>query len=114
MIQIIKKFLNWLLPEVDEPSMSYIGRTYKRSPSMTLYVNDRVNIHPVPRQSQATEIYPAKIIVKDIKWSTKKGTKILPTLCVEGIFENKSWTGAVLNTNYLFDRLEFVERNFKE
>lgn len=113
-IQRIKNFLFSILPEVDESSMSYIGKTYKISPSMILNVNDRVYIHPVPGHSQATEIYPGKIVVENIAWNTKKGTKISPTLCVKGIDKNKNWCGFVLNSDYGFNRLEFVERNYKE
>lgn len=113
-IQIIKKFLGWVLPEIDERSMAYLGRTYKRSPSMVLYVNDRVNIHPVPGHSEATNVYPGKIVIKNISWVTKNGTKKLPTLYVKGISENKNWPGFVLNNDYGFNRLEFVERNYKE
>lgn len=85
-----------------------------------LKIGDEVIIHPALNffiaengelcheyVSQATQSYPARIVVKEINWS--KGRR--QELCLKGIRDNKDWHGAVLNF-YAYSRLEFVQRSF--
>lgn len=109
-------------------SFSFLERAYKIGKKEKLQIGDEVIIHPVPNKwykpfttsgfdSGATRPYPAKIIVKEIKW-IKDAHKYASfnlynpkkELCLVGIEDNSYWHGAVLN-EYAFSRLEFKKRN---
>ena len=96
---------------VNHDSFKFLGMDYQHNPSVPLNINDRVCIHPVPGVSQATKIYPGKVVALEAKWYVNGKSINQWTIFVEGIGDNKAWK-AVMN-DYLFGRLEFVERNYK-
>jgi hypothetical protein len=94
-------------------SMNYLGKKYLISPNVDCNIGDKVIIHPVIGKSMATKSYPAKINTKLIRGKDGKAEGFIWVLVVEGIEDNKNWRGAWM-TDYLFDRLEFVSRNYKD
>jgi len=91
-------------------TFKFVGRLYSDG-SGNLQINDEVIIHPITGVSLATKDYPAKVIVKEIKWG--HGTK--NELCLIGTGWNTFWNmgnGAVLN-EYGFGRLEKVKKQSK-
>ncbi len=92
-------------------SMNFLGKTYYRELKVPCNINDEVIIHPVPRHSQATISYPAKIVAIKEKGRDGRADGTIWVLMVDGIRGNKhrGWIN-----EYLFSRLEFVLRNCKE
>lgn len=91
-------------------SMNYLGVEYRNS-NIKCNINDEVIIHPTGK-SKATKSYPGKVVTKQIKGQDGKAKGDICVLCVVGIKDN-TWIGTWMN-NYLFGRLEFVGRNYKE
>ncbi len=94
-------------------SMYFLGIKYQRGEPVECKINDRVIIHPVPGRSQATKSYPGVIRVNIISGRDGHAAGLINVLVVEGIEENKNWGGAWMN-EYLFGRLEFVSRSYKD
>jgi len=91
-------------------SMLFIGKCYKDT-DIACYVDDQVIIHPVLGVSQATKSYPGKIATDICKGQDGDAKGIIKVLTVKGIKDNDSFN-AWMN-DYLFNRLEFVKRNYK-
>ena len=102
-------------------SMRFLGVNYLKGDNIHFQnegdvpckIDDEVIIHPIPGHSQATKSYPAKIVTEIIKGKDGDAEGIIKVLMVTGIKNNKNWGGAWVN-DYLFSRLEFVKRNYKE
>jgi hypothetical protein len=93
--------------------MIFIGKNYPLSPNVACNIGDKVIIHPVIGKSQATESYPARISTKQVRGRDGGKDGLIWVLVAEGIEDNKNWCGAWIN-DYLFGRLEFVCRKYKE
>lgn len=107
----LKKHAINLNPDRFGDSMNYLGLNYYRDPKVPCNINDEVIIHPVLGHSQALKSYPGKVIAQQMKGKDGKAEGWIWTLNVVGIKDNKGWS-AWMN-DYLFGRLEFVQRNYK-